>query len=72
MQIPACEAMRRLRLVKATASPEPRGCHDAKRVGQGHPKKLEWLASGRVGEPGKDSKIVGIIVGKVHRLITIP
>jgi len=51
MQIFACDEMQRLRLVKATASPEARGCHDAKRAGQGYSKKLEWLTSGRVGEP---------------------
>jgi len=48
MQISACDVMRRLRLVKATASPQARGCHDAKRAGRCHSKKLERLASGRV------------------------
>jgi len=71
MQISACDAMRRLRLVKATASPEARGFRDAKRAGQGHSKKLEWLASGRVGNRREDGKIVDIIGGKVPRLITI-
>jgi len=72
MQISPCDIMRRLGLAKATAPPEARGCHDARRAGQGHSKKLEWLALGGWGNRREDSKIVGMIVGKVPRLITIP
>jgi len=50
MPIFAFDAMRRLRLVKATASPRARGRHDAQRTRQGHSDKLEWLATGRAGE----------------------
>jgi len=49
MQISACDVMRCLKLVKVTASPEARGCHDAKSAYQGHSKKLEWLARFRAG-----------------------
>jgi len=67
MPIFAFDAMRRLRLVKATASPRARGRHDAQRTRQGHSNKLEWLATGRAGEAkGGDSKIGGIIIQEGH------
>ena len=53
--------------MKATDPLEAPGCHDAKRAGQGHSKKLEWLASGHVGKPKRGSKIVAIIGGKGRR-----
>jgi len=57
--------MQHLILVKAAVFLESPGCHDAKRAGQGHPKKLERLAWERVGKPKGGSKIIAIIGGKV-------
>jgi len=51
MRISACDVTWYLILVKATASLEARGSNDAKMTRRCHSKKLEWLASGRVGKP---------------------
>ena len=57
----ARDVIRHLILVKATASLETRGYHCAKREGQGHSKKREWLPSGRVGKLKKGQQILGTI-----------